>query len=167
MGPPQSAYIGVQVSVTNTIETQFMRAIPGVNVDSLDVGATARSCAGTVAQPTSVMPWALQEVGDCYTGPANLCTPVLGERCTLKVGSGLSNGPLTGTLGVEPGQSDCFEGTNSANDYRTNITDGINANCFVGGPIPAASGNMHGPTRDGTETRLATEGGCDAAFYAA
>ena len=167
-GTPQTAYLGVEVSVSRFIDMPFMRALPGVADDGMNVGASALACAGTAEQVGGFVPWSLQEVGACYEdgAVAGVRTPVLGSQCTFKVGAQQKNGPVTGALGFDNPASDCWDGSNSANDYRTNIEDGTNAPCVIGDAVGSANGNMHGPTRQGTENRLATEGACDAAFFA-
>ncbi len=156
---------------------------------SIEVGAHARACVGSLITTTGLRPWAMPLFGE--EDPADTCSagsrlvdgdcvsncfekqdvdgdgdlevvPSFGAVCRIR-----SDEPQSvGSINLEPDDqfSDCDSGSSSASTYKENIVEGSPANCSIGDIVGTKQGLATGPTSSGLLDLIATERACDELF---
>lgn len=137
---------------------------------SVDVGAHAKACAGSLVETTGLRPWSVSILNsECFSlklgGNANDVrdyTPNYGERCVIRLESPSSKvGSVR--LGEDPGD-DCSPPGGGASGYAENIVEGADGRCAIGDIVGTQPGLDVGPTFKAVEDLLALEGACDSLY---
>lgn len=151
---------GVQVSLVREPDWFFLNFVDAITpVTDWTVKTAAIACAGRPIDMLGVVPFALSETSDCFTGPADNRVPRLGEYCDIVIDSNASG--LSGELGIAQA-GDCEDGNGSADVLEENIIEGAHVPCIVGQSVQGNAGHNVGKTKSGMEERIAGEGACDA-----
>jgi Flp pilus assembly protein TadG len=153
-----SANDGVYTGVRVTITRSPMSALLDYFGASWRSGATALACAGRPVEERGYLPFAVSEVGPCFTLVGGQYKPKVGERCNLQVSNSAA---LNGQLGLDP-DGNCDDGNPSASELQTNIINGVPVDCRVGDSVKAGPGNSVGQVRAGMSARLASGHPCDS-----
>ena len=140
---------------------------------SLDVGAHAKACVGSLREAEGLRPWSISilespcfdyngVVGDpIEEADVTNYVPQYGQECVIRLESPSSQvGSIR--LGDDPGDP-CDETGGGAAKYVENIEEGSDAVCEIGGDVDTEPGLQVGPTLTALENLLAGEGACDAA----
>jgi hypothetical protein len=149
-------YTGVEVTIERT-PTMALLDYFGTSWRS---GATALACAGRPSEMRDFLPFAISEIGDCFTLVNGQYQPKIGERCVLQIDND-GGTSLHGQLGIQPG-GPCNGGNSSSSVLRDNIINGVDVNCSIGESVTSNPGNSSGPVRDGLQARLQSARPCDA-----
>ncbi len=170
----------VSIDIDHDSRTFFAEAF-GILVP--DIGAHARACAGSLITTTGLRPWAMPILGEdlgatCSAGSRDLggdcvancfeknssgqIVPSFGATCTIRSTDPQSIGSIN--LENEDIAGDCDSGNGGASGYEENIIEGAPAACAIGDIVSTKPGMAVGPTLDGLQTLIASEGACDARF---
>ena len=111
-----------------------------IGLSETRVVASSKALVGTPKELNGLVPWGVQD--DDYDP---------GTEYVLKWGSGPAGGSMGGNF-----QCLALDGT-GANEYEDNIIHGSDTYYHVGNIIESEPGNMVGPTRQGTNTRIESQ----------
>lgn len=141
---------------------------------SIDVGAHAKACVGSLREAEGLRPWSISilnspcfdyngAVGDpVEEADVTKYVPQYGEECVIRLESPSSQvGSIR--LGDDPGDP-CDENGGGASKYVENIEEGSDAICEIGGMVDTEPGLQVGPTLTALENLLSGEGACDALY---
>ena len=124
-----------------------------LNVNSATVNATATAIAGGPKSMTGLMPWTIPVAP--YGGEENI---ISGVTYALKLGAGPLEEPEE-EIPIPPDQIGgqyqgmAFDGPGAA-EYKENIINGCEQEIVVGQWYPTQTGDVSGPTKQGTNTRI-------------
>jgi len=147
------------IRVTPTgIDAQLFFA-PVLNIDSATVNAVATATVNDPLSTTGLMPWTIPVAP--YGGVDKI---ISGAIYALKLGAGPLEEPEEGEeeIPLPPGQEQgqfqgmAFDGPGAA-EYKENIINGCEQEIVIGQWYPTQTGNVAGPTRQGTNTRIADD----------
>ena len=134
---------------------------------SIDVGAHAKACVGSLIEATGLRPWSVSifnsECFDLTAGgdPNDVLDyePQYGQRCVVRLESPSSQvGSIR--LGDDPGD-ECSPPGGGAGSYVENIVEGSDSVCAIGDIIATEPGLQVVPTFKAIQDMLALEGDCD------
>jgi hypothetical protein len=148
-------YTGVEVTLERTPRIALLDYFGA----SWRSGATALACAGRPTELRDFLPFAISEIGTCFTFTGGQYVPKIGERCVLQIDNS-GGSPNHGQLGIQPG-GPCDGGNPSSSVLRDNIINGVDVSCSIGEEVRANPGNSSGPVRQGLSTRLQSARPCD------
>ncbi len=132
----------IVVTVTEQVQFSFLRL---VGLDGREVGATAQVRIGYFSGGRGLQPWGLvaNPSNDCFTGESTPGVPDFKQNtsCVLKEGAPGDGGDF-GALGLDGG---------GASIYRDTIVNGSKTAFKAGDKANPETGNMVGPTWQGTQ----------------
>ncbi|HET7738411.1 MAG TPA: pilus assembly protein TadG-related protein [Tepidiformaceae bacterium] len=142
----------ISVTASRTVEYQFLKVI---GLDSATVSAKARVTVAGYNGGTGLVPWGFvsNSTNSCFNGFNNgVPNFKQNQSCTLKSGAPGSGGDFGAVV---------LDGT-GANNYRNGIKNGSTKAFKPGDKIDPQTGNMVGPTWQGTQDRFgrAAPAGC-------
>jgi len=152
-------YDTITVTPTDVNVTLFFAKV--LNVNSVTVNATATATVNSPLSMTGLMPWTIPVAP--YGGEDNI---ISGTIYALKLGAGPLEEPEE-EIPIPPGQvwgqfqGMAFDGPGAV-EYRDNIINGCEQEIVIGQYYPTQTGNVAGPTRQGTNIRIA---GDSHSFY--
>jgi len=152
-------YDTITVTPTDVNAPLFFARVLGI--DSVKVGATATATVNNPLSTTGLMPWTIPVAP--YGGEDNI---ISGAIYALKLGAGPLEEPEEEEpeeeIPIPPGQiwgqfqGMAFDGPGAA-EYKDNIINGCEQEIEIGQWYPTQTGNVAGPTRQGTNTRIADD----------
>jgi len=149
----------ITVTPTDINAPLFFARVLGVN--SVTVNATATATANNPLSMSGLMPWTIPVAP--YGGVDNIISGII---YALKLGAGPLEEPEE-EIPIPPGQiwgqfqGMAFDGPGS-DEYRDNIINGCEQEVVIGQYYPTQTGNVAGPTKQGTNIRIA---GDSHSFY--
>jgi len=138
---------------------------------SIDVGAHAKACVGSLRESDGLRPWSISILNSpCFepldpagdlNDPYNY-QPLYGQECVIRLESPSSQvGSIR--LGDAEGEP-CSPPGGGAKSYTNNIKNGSVATCEIGDIVDTEPGLQVGPTLAAMAALLSGEGACDAIF---